>query len=79
MAKPRYLVLVKPWDDHPAEVRIYGPWYKYEAAGAFCESVRRAVNAAEEADPGEPLGFAWVIQLSAPRKREARRYAVNGD
>lgn len=69
--KTRYLVLVKSDDDHPAGVRIYGPWLYEESARAFCAKVRDVVG---DDDPG----FAWVKILRRPLVKEAQAFAKEG-
>jgi len=76
---PRYVVMVKaPADDHPAEVRIYGPWRDVEKARRFRDSVVRRIERAEENDGEVGSSYAWVYQLRTARVRDAGRYALEG-
>ena len=81
----RYVVLVKPPDDHPGAVRIFGPWRSQELASNFCYRVRVTVDAHEEAlsdeerMANESSGYAYVLRLEEPRLGDAYRWAMEGE
>ena len=74
----RYVVLVKPPDDHPAAVRIYGTYRDRERAEAMCKKVRDAADASAES-LDETYGYAYVIPVRKPRLREAILWAARGE
>jgi len=74
----RYVVLVKPPDDHPGAVRLMGSFDKREKAEALCVKIRAAVEA--ETDwLDEVTGYAYVLPVEAPRVRAAVKWAVRGE
>lgn len=74
--KQRWIVLVKPPDDHPGAVRIFGPFRDREGAKALCEKVRAKI---EHDVSDETTGYAYVLPLEAPRVREAIAWATRGE
>jgi len=70
----RYVVMVKPFDDHPAEVAIFGPWRELEKAQRFRDSIRKAVDKYD----AEDVGYAWIARLNRPLVRDGKRYAIEG-
>jgi len=74
----RYVVLVKPPDDHPAAVRLMGSFDKLEKAEALCTSIRAAVEA-EDGDSDVLTGYAYVLPVEAPRVRAGVKWALRGE
>lgn len=72
----RYVVAVKPPDDHPGAVRVMGTWSKRERAEQFCERVRSEVDL-DSLD--EHTGFAYVMPVERPRVKSALRWALRGE
>lgn len=71
----RYVVVVKPPDDHPGEVRVFGPWRDHAAALAFRDKVRSKVDSMT--DPSE-AGYAYIKHLEVPRLLDAKNWATLG-
>lgn len=76
--KNRWVVLVKPPDDHPAWSQIMGPWFLEEKANEFCEKVRATIDAVET-DLDAAQGYAYVLRLEEPHLTVARQWALKGD
>lgn len=74
----RYVVVVKPPDDHPGSVRVFGPWRSIDEAGSFCEAVREEIYPVADISD-ETLGFAYVMSLEPARRRDAKRWALRGE
>lgn len=72
----RYVVMVKPPDDHPGAVRIFGPWRSIEQAGIFCDKIRNAIDL-DVTD--ETTGFAYVAELEQPAIRKMKAWATKGE
>lgn len=78
MAGVRYVVVVKPPDDHPGSVRVFGAFFERKRAEEFEGKVRDAVE--HEADwLDETSGYAYVMRLEEPRVRDASRWATRGE
>ena len=80
--KTRYVVCVKPPDDHPSVVRTFGTWQHRDRADEFCDKVRAAVEKAEQTS-GDPVdmitGYAYVMHIESPRLRPAISWATRGE
>lgn len=74
----RYVVCVKPPDDHPGMVRVYGPWRSKAEATAFSEAIRAPVMKAMDIGDESP-GFAYVMELEKPHRTNAKRWAMRGE
>ena len=74
----RYVVLVKPPDDHPGFVRIMGTFDKREKAETLCQRIRDAVEEVDELSE-EYAGYAYVLPVEPPRVRTALRWAMKGE
>ena len=72
----RYIVLVKPPDDHPGAVRLMGPYRDHAKAVTFCERIRAKVD--DDLEDDSP-GFAYVVALEEPRLRAAWKWALRGE
>jgi hypothetical protein len=70
-----YVVMVKPPDDHPGMVRVYGGFRSLAKADAFAEKIRQLCDD----DPGERYGYAYVQQVRTPRITEAQGWALAGE
>lgn len=83
MAGTRWVVLVKPPDDHPGAVRIFGPFRERVRADALRDKVRAVVDAKSWADrlsvTDEATGYAYTLELEAPRVRVASWWARIGE
>jgi len=75
----RYVVLVKPPDDHPAAARIMGTFFERDRAEQLATTIQAAVEREEGDTPFSPSGYAWVIELEEPRVRSAVRWATRGE
>ena len=73
----RFVVLVKPPDDHPAAMRVFGGFRKREKAVALRDKVRAVVDV----ELADDLGYAWVMELESPSGvvKEARSWAIGGE
>lgn len=76
MSRRRFVVIVKPPDDHPGAVRISGPYYKRETADALVAKVRAAVDEQVE---DEASGYAWTLELERFGLRKALAWALRGE
>ena len=77
MAAKRWVVLVKPPDDHPGAVRLSGPYTRRDLAKGVVDQVQSAINA--QLDVGnETEGYAYLIELEKFGTREALAYALEG-
>jgi hypothetical protein len=73
----RWVVCVKPPDDHPGAVRVFGTFSDRQRADALCQKVRDAVEA--QADwLDEFTGYAYVMPIEKPRIRQAVHWALGG-
>lgn len=71
-----YVVLVKPPDDHPASVRIYGVYRDRNRATEFCEKVRAVIDR-DVFD--ETAGYAYVLPIERPKLKDAKAWATSGE
>jgi hypothetical protein len=71
----RYVVVVKPPDDHPGVVRVFGPYAKDEAE-SFAQFVTDKVEAMEDDDFS---GWAYVKPLEKLGRRNAAQWAMRGE
>jgi len=71
-----YVVCVKPPDDHPGAVRVFGFFREHYRAAEFCAKVVVAIDA-EPLD--ETSGYAYVMPVRTARVREAIRWATKGE
>ena len=78
MQRQRWLVLVKPPDDHPGSVRASGPYYKREQAKAIVERVQAECDALAAIDD-EAGGYAYLIPLERLGVRAALAWALRGE
>lgn len=74
----RWVVCVKPPDDHPAMVRVFGTFADDATASFFCSKVRTAVDL-EDGD--DDAGYAYVMRIeqAAGNLRRAMRWATRGE
>jgi len=78
MQRQRWLVLVKPPDDHPGAVRVSGPYLSRKVPQAIVERVQAACD--EATDIGDEAGgYAYLIPLERLGVRAALAWALRGE
>jgi len=72
-----YVVTVKPPDDHPGAIRVFGFFREHHRAADFCAKVVAGIEKNE--DPLEEFaGAAYVQRVRTPRVREAISWGARG-
>ena len=78
--KTRYVVAVKPPDDHPGAVRLFGTWESHSGAHDFCELVRANVERMPEDIADESTGYAYVMTIEPRVQLDAAvKWATRGE
>jgi hypothetical protein len=72
----RYVVLIKPPDDHPGMVKIMGTFRDRARALELQNKVRAVI---EDDIEDESPGYAYVIAIEPPRLGVAKRWALRGE
>lgn len=80
-----WVVVVKPPDDYPAMIRIFGPYHSKIRAQRLASRVRAAVDDLEQQQLDDRFGYAWVVPLESGANHEgytaaaARLWATRGE
>lgn len=74
----RYIVLVKPPDDHPGAMRLFGSFRTREEAEDFRDKIRAEVEAVDNWED-EAEGYAYTARIEIPRLGVAKQWALRGE